>query len=222
MDTQFSASPKPIDLGLGRTRNLRCRRPATNQLRHPVNSTLAGWRSWFVAGLLQVVLTFESEENRGSAFKDDPDFEMNLLNLSVEGRQTKAEPQLQVINSQLELEKIKLQQMEREIELQKALAKGQTQSSKGDTNNLENLIKSVKTMKSENKDKDTGYTSVSQGSSTRGEFTSYKPAFLQAARKLAQCTHRTRLKAAFKKPLEKVDSAGDFTRHSPAFERFRL
>ncbi|GFT82582.1 hypothetical protein TNCV_1633841 [Trichonephila clavipes] len=60
--------------------------------------------------------------------------------------------------------------------------------------------------------------SLSKGSSTRGEFTSYKPAFLQAARKLAQCTHRTRLKAAVKKTLEKVDSAGDFTRHSPAFE----
>ncbi|GFW57487.1 retrovirus-related Pol polyprotein from transposon 17.6 [Trichonephila clavipes] len=60
------------------------------------------------------------------------------------------------------------------------------------------------------------------GSSTRGEFTSYKPAFLQAARKLAQCTHRICLKAAFKKALEKVDSAGDFTRHSPTFERFRL
>ncbi|GFY15827.1 uncharacterized protein TNCV_1284721 [Trichonephila clavipes] len=42
-----------------------------------------------------------------------------------------------------------------------------------------------------------------KGSSTRGEFTSYKPAILQAARKLAQCTHRTRLKAAFKKALEK-------------------
>ncbi|GFU66889.1 hypothetical protein TNCV_895251 [Trichonephila clavipes] len=27
---------------------------------------------------------------------------------------------------------------------------------------------------------------------------------LQAARKLAQCTHRTRLKAAFKKALEKL------------------
>ncbi|GFX71932.1 hypothetical protein TNCV_1443551 [Trichonephila clavipes] len=85
---------------------------------------------------------------------------MNLLNLSVEDRQTKAEHQLEVINSQLELEKIKLQQIEREIELQKTLATGQAtqQSSKGDTNNLENLIKSVKTMKSENKDKDTGYT----------------------------------------------------------------
>ncbi|GFU30809.1 hypothetical protein TNCV_2356681 [Trichonephila clavipes] len=63
-----------------------------------------------------------------------------------------------------------------------------------------------------------GIKSNSKGSSTRGEFTSYKPAFLQAACKLAQCTHRTRLKAAFKKALEKVDSAGDFTRHSPAFE----
>ncbi|GFV08965.1 hypothetical protein TNCV_3822081 [Trichonephila clavipes] len=82
---------------------------------------------------------------------------MNLLNLFVEDRQTRAEQQLQVINSQLELEKIKLQQIEREIELQKALAEGQAtqQSSKGDTNNLENLIKSAKTMKSENKDKNT-------------------------------------------------------------------
>ncbi|GFU53710.1 transposon Tf2-9 polyprotein [Trichonephila clavipes] len=81
---------------------------------------------------------------------------MNLLNLSVEGRQTKAEQQLQVINSQIELEKIKLQQIEREKELQKNLAEGQAtqQSSKGDTNNLENLIKSVKMMKSENKNKD--------------------------------------------------------------------
>ncbi|GFV21146.1 retrovirus-related Pol polyprotein from transposon 297 [Trichonephila clavipes] len=79
---------------------------------------------------------------------------MNLLNLSVEDRQTKSEQQLQVINSQLELEKIKLKQIKREIEL----ARGQAtqQSSKGDTNNLENVIKSVKTMKS--KDKDTGYT----------------------------------------------------------------
>ncbi|GFV08967.1 hypothetical protein TNCV_3822101 [Trichonephila clavipes] len=85
---------------------------------------------------------------------------MNLLNLFVEDRQTRAEQQLQVINSQLELEKIKLQQIERGIELQKALAEGQAtqQSSKGDTNNLENLIKSAKTMKSENKDKNTGYT----------------------------------------------------------------
>ncbi|GFU16596.1 retrovirus-related Pol polyprotein from transposon 297 [Trichonephila clavipes] len=83
---------------------------------------------------------------------------MNLLNLSV--RQTEAEQQLQVINSQLELDKIKLQQIEREIEFQKTLTKGQAtqQSSKGDTNNLENLIKSVKTMKSENKNKDTCYT----------------------------------------------------------------
>ncbi|GFX21490.1 integrase catalytic domain-containing protein [Trichonephila clavipes] len=82
------------------------------------------------------------------SFKDDPDFVINLLNLSVEDRQAKAERQLQETNSQLELEKIKLQQIEREIELQKALAEGQAtqQSSKGDTINLENLIKSAKTL----------------------------------------------------------------------------
>ncbi|GFY13549.1 transposon Tf2-9 polyprotein [Trichonephila clavipes] len=81
------------------------------------------------------------EEKKKRAFKDDPDFVINLLNLSVEDRQAKAERQLQETNSQLELEKIKLQQ----IELQKTLAEGQAtqQSSKGDTNNLENLIKNV-------------------------------------------------------------------------------
>ncbi|GFU08416.1 hypothetical protein TNCV_2132591 [Trichonephila clavipes] len=54
---------------------------------------------------------------KSAAFKDDPDFVMNLLNLSVEDRHTKSEQQLQVINSQLELEKIKLKQIEREMEL---------------------------------------------------------------------------------------------------------
>ncbi|GFT47960.1 hypothetical protein TNCV_4534121 [Trichonephila clavipes] len=108
----------------------------------------------------ETIIQLKTKLEKSAAFKDDPDFVMNLLNLSVEGRQTKAEEQLQVINSQLELEKIKLQQIEREIELKKALAKGQAtqQSSKGDTNNLENLIKSVKTMESENKNKDTAYT----------------------------------------------------------------
>ncbi|GFU64821.1 DDE_3 domain-containing protein [Trichonephila clavipes] len=77
------------------------------------------------------------------SFEVYPDFVMNLLNLSVEDRQTKAEQQLQVTNSQLEFKKIKLQQIEKEIEHQKTLAEGQAtqQSSKGDTNNLENLIK---------------------------------------------------------------------------------
>ncbi|GFW76896.1 hypothetical protein TNCV_2030011 [Trichonephila clavipes] len=83
-----------------------------------------------------------------SKIKDDLDFVINLLNLSVEDRQAKAERKLQETNSQLELEKIKLQQIEREIELQKSLAEGQAtqQVSKGDTNNSENLIKSVKTL----------------------------------------------------------------------------
>ncbi|GFV17557.1 transposon Tf2-6 polyprotein [Trichonephila clavipes] len=96
----------------------------------------------------ETIIELKTKLEKSAAFKDDPDFVINLLNLSVEDRQAKAERQLQETNSQLELEKIKLQQIEREIELQKALAEGQAtqQSSKGDTNNLENLIKSVKTL----------------------------------------------------------------------------
>ncbi|GFX42106.1 retrovirus-related Pol polyprotein from transposon 297 [Trichonephila clavipes] len=96
----------------------------------------------------ETIIELKTKFEKSAAFKDDPDFVINLLNLSVEDRQAKAERQLQETNSQLELEKIKLQQIEREIELQKALAEGQAtqQSSKGDTNNLENLIKSVKTL----------------------------------------------------------------------------
>ncbi|GFX12658.1 integrase catalytic domain-containing protein [Trichonephila clavipes] len=96
----------------------------------------------------ETIMQLKTKLEKSAAFKDDPDFVINLLNLSVEDRQVKAERQLQETNSQLELEKIKLQQIEREIELQKTLAEGQVtqQSSKGDTNNLENLIKSVKTL----------------------------------------------------------------------------
>ncbi|GFV46146.1 uncharacterized protein TNCV_1257021 [Trichonephila clavipes] len=96
----------------------------------------------------ETIIELKTKLEKSAAFKDDPDFVINLLNLSVEDRQAKAERQLQETNSQLELEKIKLQQIKREIELQKALAEGQAtqQSSKGDTINLENLIKSVKTL----------------------------------------------------------------------------
>ncbi|GFU07725.1 hypothetical protein TNCV_4164201 [Trichonephila clavipes] len=72
----------------------------------------------------EIIIHLKTKLEKSTAFKDDPDFVMNLLNLSVEGRQTKAEEQLQVINSHVVLEKIKLQQIEREIELQKTLAKG--------------------------------------------------------------------------------------------------
>ncbi|GFV42146.1 DUF1758 domain-containing protein [Trichonephila clavipes] len=94
----------------------------------------------------ETIIELKTKLEKSAAFKDNPDFVINLLNLSVEDRQAKAERQLQETNSQLELEKIKLQQIEREIEIQKTLAEGQAtqQSSKGDTNNLENLIKSVK------------------------------------------------------------------------------
>ncbi|GFS74277.1 hypothetical protein TNCV_3279711 [Trichonephila clavipes] len=92
----------------------------------------------------ETIIELKTKLEKSAAFKDYPNFVINLLNLSVEDRQAKTERQLQETNSQLELEKIKLQQ----IELQKTLAEGQAtqQSSKGDTNNLENLIKSVKTL----------------------------------------------------------------------------
>ncbi|GFW27606.1 hypothetical protein TNCV_4283071 [Trichonephila clavipes] len=46
--------------------------------------------------------------------------------------------------------------------------------------------------------------------------------FLQAARKLAQCTHRTRLKAAFKKALEKLTLPATLHATRRLFERFRF
>ncbi|GFW53273.1 hypothetical protein TNCV_4710041 [Trichonephila clavipes] len=73
----------------------------------------------------ETIIQLKTKLEKSAAFKDDPDFVINLLNLSVEDRQAKAERQLQETNSQLELEKIKLQQIEREIELQKTLAEKQ-------------------------------------------------------------------------------------------------
>ncbi|GFW15283.1 pro-Pol polyprotein [Trichonephila clavipes] len=81
----------------------------------------------------ETIIQLKTKLEKSAAFKDDPDFVINLLNLSVEDRQAKAERQLQETNSQLELEKIKLQLIEREIEFQKTLAEGRAtqQSSKG-------------------------------------------------------------------------------------------
>ncbi|GFR14984.1 hypothetical protein TNCT_557251, partial [Trichonephila clavata] len=91
----------------------------------------------------ETIVELKTKLENSKLFKDDPEFVMNLINLSIEDRQSKAEQQLQITNSQLELEKIKLQQIEREtnsqlelekiklqqtdreIELQKAKSKGQ-------------------------------------------------------------------------------------------------
>ncbi|GFX95087.1 hypothetical protein TNCV_3605461 [Trichonephila clavipes] len=54
----------------------------------------------------ETIIELKTKLEKSAAFKDDPDFVMNLLNLSDEGKQTIAEEQLQVINSQLELEKL--------------------------------------------------------------------------------------------------------------------
>ncbi|GFW08644.1 hypothetical protein TNCV_2776651 [Trichonephila clavipes] len=50
----------------------------------------------------ETIIQLKTKLEKSAALKDDNDFVMNLLNLSVEGSQTKAEQQLQVINSQLE------------------------------------------------------------------------------------------------------------------------
>ncbi|GFR02409.1 hypothetical protein TNCT_351201 [Trichonephila clavata] len=93
----------------------------------------------------ETIVELKTKLENSKLFKDDPEFVLSLINLSIEDRQSNAEQQLQITNSQLEIEKIKLQQIEREIELQKAKAEGNmTQKSlQGETNYLENLIKNV-------------------------------------------------------------------------------
>ncbi|GFX87692.1 hypothetical protein TNCV_2465851 [Trichonephila clavipes] len=53
----------------------------------------------------ETIIELKTKLEKSAAFKDDPDFVINVLNLSVEDRQAKAERQLQETNSQLELKK---------------------------------------------------------------------------------------------------------------------
>ncbi|GFX52765.1 hypothetical protein TNCV_2922071 [Trichonephila clavipes] len=73
----------------------------------------------------ETIIELKTKLEKSAAFKDDPDFVINLLNLSVEDRQAKAERQLQETNSQLELEKIKLQQIEEKFNFRKLWQKGE-------------------------------------------------------------------------------------------------
>ncbi|GFS87231.1 hypothetical protein TNCV_213531 [Trichonephila clavipes] len=50
----------------------------------------------------ETIIQLKTKLEKSAAFKNDPDFVINLLNLSVEDRQTKAERQLQETNSQPE------------------------------------------------------------------------------------------------------------------------
>ncbi|GFV18692.1 hypothetical protein TNCV_4755791 [Trichonephila clavipes] len=43
----------------------------------------------------ETIIQLKTKLEKSAAFKDDPDFVINLLNLSVEDRQAKAERQLQ-------------------------------------------------------------------------------------------------------------------------------
>ncbi|GFV91577.1 hypothetical protein TNCV_770431 [Trichonephila clavipes] len=44
----------------------------------------------------EIIIHLKNKLEKSAAFKDDPDFVMNLLNLSVEDRQTKSKQQLQI------------------------------------------------------------------------------------------------------------------------------
>ncbi|GFR31730.1 hypothetical protein TNCT_58781 [Trichonephila clavata] len=108
----------------------------------------------------ETIVELKTELENSKLFKDDPEFVMNMINLSIEDTQSKAKQQLQITNaqlelekiqlqqieretnSQLELEKIKLQQTDREIEFQKTKSEGQVtlKSLQKETNYLENLI----------------------------------------------------------------------------------
>ncbi|GFY30485.1 transposon Tf2-6 polyprotein [Trichonephila clavipes] len=54
----------------------------------------------------ETIIELKTKLEKSAAFKDDPDFVINLLNLSVEDRQAKAERQLQETNSQLEVKNV--------------------------------------------------------------------------------------------------------------------
>ncbi|GFY22878.1 hypothetical protein TNCV_2181391 [Trichonephila clavipes] len=73
----------------------------------------------------ETIIQLKTKLGKSTAFKDDPDFMMNLLNLFIEDRQTKAEQQLQVINSQLELQRIKLHKLNENLNFSETLAEGQ-------------------------------------------------------------------------------------------------
>ncbi|GFQ74811.1 hypothetical protein TNCT_1301 [Trichonephila clavata] len=91
----------------------------------------------------ETIFELKTKLENSKLFKDDPEFVMNLINLSIEDRQSKAEQQLQITNSQLELEKIKLQQIERETNSQLELEKKsiKLQQIEGETNSQLELEK---------------------------------------------------------------------------------
>ncbi|GFT97343.1 hypothetical protein TNCV_643711 [Trichonephila clavipes] len=72
----------------------------------------------------ETIIELKTKLEKSAAFKDDPDFVINLLNLSVEDRQAKAERQLQETNSQLELEKLNYSKLNEKLNFRKLWQKG--------------------------------------------------------------------------------------------------
>ncbi|GFT01761.1 hypothetical protein TNCV_4205671 [Trichonephila clavipes] len=72
----------------------------------------------------ETIIELKTKLEKSAAFKDDPDFVINQLNLSVEDRQAKAERQLQETNSQLELEKLNYSKLNEKLNFRKLWQKG--------------------------------------------------------------------------------------------------
>ncbi|XP_035228501.1 uncharacterized protein LOC118200645 [Stegodyphus dumicola] len=110
-------------------------------------------------GLTVVQLKGKIEDSK--IFKDDPEFVIGLLNSIVEERKIREENEIKARDTQLaleaqkvELEKLKLAQLEKELELEKVRSQNTVKDGSradkdmitGSGNYLENLIKSVKTL----------------------------------------------------------------------------
>ncbi|GFQ74370.1 hypothetical protein TNCT_372621 [Trichonephila clavata] len=72
----------------------------------------------------ETIFELKTKLKNSKLFKDDPEFVMNMINLSIEDRQSKAEQQLQITNSQLELEKLNCNRWTEKLNFKRQKLKG--------------------------------------------------------------------------------------------------
>ncbi|GFQ84683.1 hypothetical protein TNCT_3601 [Trichonephila clavata] len=72
----------------------------------------------------ETIFELKTKLENSKLFKDDPEFVMNMINLSIEDRQSKAEQQLQITNSQLELEKLNCNRWTEKLNFKRQKLKG--------------------------------------------------------------------------------------------------
>ncbi|GFQ87006.1 hypothetical protein TNCT_416031 [Trichonephila clavata] len=72
----------------------------------------------------ETIFELKTKLENSKLFKDDPEFVMNMINLSIEDRQSKAEQQLQITNSQLELKKLNCNRWTEKLNFKRQKLKG--------------------------------------------------------------------------------------------------